>query len=204
LRSLCTVAVSITALIVAIATAALAQEMSDPYEILNRYFQEAGGLERLLAEQTSYSEGTLSLGGMEGTLKVWMRKPGQSRAEVALGPLNIIQGDNGEHAWILDQNGKLQVITNPDDATVKRRKVRRLIEKYAFAEQESDIFTVSYEGIEQVEGKDCYVIKITNKINVDSYTYYINAQTLTIVKPRVCWCLFGRKKSHIEPDKFRK
>lgn len=177
MRSLCAFAVSAAVLIVAIAAAVPAQEISDPYEILNRYFRAAGGLERLLAERTSYYEGALSLGGMEGALKVWMRKPGQSRVEIALGPLNIIQGDNGEHAWVLDQNKKLQVITNPDDATVKRRQVRRLIEEYAFAKPGSDIFKVSLEGIEQVEGKDCYVIKITNKINVDSYTYYINAQT---------------------------
>ncbi|MFH1336812.1 MAG: aspartyl protease family protein [Candidatus Zixiibacteriota bacterium] len=177
MRSLCAFAVFAAVLVVVIAAAVPAQEISDPYEILNRYFQTAGGLERLLAERTSYSEGTLSLGGMEGSLKVWMQKPGQNRIEVALGPLNIIQGDNGEHAWVLDQNGKLQVITNPDDATVKRRQVRRLIEEYAFAQPGSDIFKVSLEGIDQVEGKNCYVIKITNKINVDSYTYYINAQT---------------------------
>jgi len=177
MRSFYAFAVSAAVLVVAIAAAVSAQGISDPYEILNRYFQAAGGLERLLSERTSYSEATLSLGGMEGSLKIWMRKPGQNRVETTLGPLNIIQGDNGEHAWVLDQNGKLQVITNPDDATVKRRQVRRLIEDYAFAKPGSDIFKVSLEGIERVEGRDCYVIKITNKINVDSYTYYINAQT---------------------------
>jgi hypothetical protein len=181
MRSLCTFVVSAAILIVALATAP-AHEISDPYEILNRYFQAAGGLERLLAERTSYSEGTLSLGGMDGTLKVWMRKPGQSRVEIALGPLNIIQGNNGEHAWVLDQNGKLQVISNPDDATVKRRQVRRLMEEYAFAKPGSDIFTVSLEGFQQVEGKDYYVIKIRNNINVDTYTDYINAQTFVLEK----------------------
>jgi len=182
MRFICSVAILVAFLFVAIATSVSAQGINDPHEILNRYFQAAGGLERMLAERTSYSEGTLLLGGMQGSLKVWMQKPGQSRVEIALGPLNIIQGDNGEHAWVLDQNRKLQVITNPDDATVKRRQVRRLIEEYAFAKPASDIFKVSLEGIDQVEGKDCYVIKITNKINVDSYTYYINTQTFALEK----------------------
>ena len=177
MRLRCISAVSVAFLIAANVNAAPVQKISDPHEILNRYFQASGGLERLLAEQTSYSEGALFLGGMEGTLKVWMRRPGQSRAEVALGPLTIIQGDDGENAWVLDQNGKLQVITRPDDATVRRRQVRRLIEQYAFAKPGSDVFTVALEGIDQVEGRDCYVIKITSGINVDSYTYYINAQT---------------------------
>jgi hypothetical protein len=154
-----------------------AQEIGDPYEVLNRYFQAEGGLERLRAERSSYSEGTLSMGGMEGSLNVWMQKPGKSRAEIALGPLNIIQGDNGQHAWVLDQNGKLQVITNPDEATIKRRRVARLMEEYAFADRESDVFTVSLDSIEQLDSSNCYVITVTNNINVDRYKVYINTQT---------------------------
>jgi Aspartyl protease/PDZ domain len=172
-----TIIISAAVLTLAFVAAVSAQDITDPYEILNRYFQASGGLDRLLAEQTSYSEGTLSLGGMTGTLKIWTRKPGRNRIEVALGPLNIIQGDNGTHAWVVDQNGKLQVITSPDDATVKRRQVRMLIEEFAYTKTGSDIFTVSLKGIEQVDGIDCYAVKITNNINVDSYTYYINTRT---------------------------
>lgn len=154
-----------------------AQEISDPYEILNLYSEKLGGLARLKAEKSSYSEGTLSYGGMEGSIKVWSRRPSRNRVEVALGPLNIIQGDNGEHKWIVDQNGKLQVITNPDEASIKRRQVRRLIEEYAHAERGSNIFSLSLEGIEQVDGKEYYVIKVTNNINLDSFTSYINTET---------------------------
>lgn len=182
------VSVGAAVLIVGIASSVYTQQLADPHEVLDRYFQAAGGLERLLSEQTSLTEGTISLGGMEGTLKIWLQKPGRSRIEVTLGPLDIIQGDNGECAWVLDHNGKLQVITSPDDATTKRRQVRRLIEQYAFANQQSEIFRASLEDVEQVEGKDCYVIRITNNINVDSYTYYINART------------FVREKSVIVED----
>ena len=173
------------ALVIVFAITASAQEVTDPYQILDRYFQAAGGLDRLVAERTSYAEGTLSLGGMEGTVKLWSQKPGMSRLEVALGPLNIIQGDNGEHSWVLDQNGKLQVITNPDDATVKRRRIRKLIDEYAYADPKSDTFEVSFQGIENVNGADCYVVKITDNINVDSYTYYINSQTWLLEKASI-------------------
>jgi hypothetical protein len=177
MRSVCAFTIAACLLVIVPVADAAAQELNDPYEILNRFFQTSGGLERLLAEETSYSEGSLSLGSMEGTVKVWSKKPGQSRAEISLGPLNIIQGDNGEHTWVLDQNGKLQVITNPDEATLKRRQVQRLIEQYAFAERESGVFTVGFEGVEPVEGKDCYVVRIANNINTDSYTSYVNTQT---------------------------
>lgn len=169
-------------LILATAVAGAAQEITDAYEILNRHLQAAGGLERLSAEQASSAEGTLSLGGMEGTIKLWTQKPGRNRVEIVLGPLNIIQGDNGEHRWVLDQNGKLQVMTNLDEATVKRRRVRRLLEEYAYAQRESGVFTVDLAGQEQVEGKDCYLIKITNNINVDSYTMYVNSTSFMLEK----------------------
>jgi hypothetical protein len=182
MRHFYTYVASIAVLFAATIIAVSAQELTDPNEILDRYFRAAGGLERLAAEQTSYAEGTLSLGGMEGTVKVWTRKPGRTRVEVALGPLNIIQGDNGDHAWVLDQNGKLQVITNPDEAAVKRRQVRKLMEEYAFAKPGSDIFKVNFDGIKQVDDKDCYVIKIANNINVDSYIYYINVRTFLLEK----------------------
>ena len=177
MRFLCAIVIYVTVLTTGMNFLATAQEISDPYDILNRYFQAVGGLDLLTAEKTSYSEGILSIGGMEGTLKTWISKPGRYRAEIALGPLNIIQGDNGEHAWILDQNGKLQVITNPDEATIKRRKVKRLIEEYAYAKRNSKVFTVNFEGIEPVDGKDCYVVKVSNNINFDSYTAYLNIQT---------------------------
>jgi hypothetical protein len=173
---------SVSVLALVVAGDGLAQEISDPYEVLDRYFEAVGGLDRLQAERAYYFEGALNFAGMEGNLKQWSRQPGQTRAEIALGPLNIIQGDNGEHRWVVDQNGKLQVITNPDEATVKRRQVRRLIEEYAFADRDSDVFTVELEGIEQVDGKDCYVVKITNNINVDSYTNYINTRTFLLEK----------------------
>ena len=181
MRFLCAIVIYVTIFITGMAVLATAQEISDPYDILNRYFQAVGGLDLLTAEKTSYSEGILSIGGMEGTLKTWISKPGRYRAEIALGPLNIIQGDNGEHAWILDQNGKLQVITNPDEATIKRRKVKRLIEEYAYAKRNSKVFTVNFEGIEPVDGKDCYVVKVSNNINFDSYTAYLNIQTCLLL-----------------------
>jgi len=154
-----------------------AQDLSDPYEILDRQFEACGGRDRLKAELASYSEGALSLGGMEGTLKAWVRQPYRSRLEIELGPLNIMQGDNGEYQWVLDSNGKLQKITNPDQTTINRRTVRRLLAEFAYADPGSDMFTVSFEGIQGTNGSSCYVVKVLNNLNVDSYTSFINVET---------------------------
>jgi predicted aspartyl protease len=157
--------------------AMLAENLTDPYEILHRYVNAMGGLDRILAEKTSYSEGTASLGSMEGTFKIWTRRPGLNRNEISVGPLSMIQGDNGEHQWVVDQNGKVQVITNVDEVTKSRRKIQNLTDDFAFADRNSDIFHVELTGIEPVNGRDCYAIKITNNLNPDVYTAFIDTVT---------------------------
>jgi hypothetical protein len=174
-----TVILTITAIL---AGALIAQDLADPYEILNKYFETLGGLETLKAERTSYFEATLSVGGMEGPMKVWTQKPDKSRAEVDLGIIKMTQGDNGEYEWILDANGKLQRMTKADEVTRKRKEIQRLMAEYEYADPGSDVFTVTFEGIEPVEEADCYVVKIANSINEDHHTYYIGVDDFLLKK----------------------
>lgn len=158
------------------------QEMTDPYEILNNYFEASGGLERLKAERTEYSEGSISIGGMKGSIKVWTEKPDRSRVEAQIGPISMTQGDNGDLRWVLDTNGKLQKITKSDETTLKRREVDRRIAQYEYADRGSDVFSVTLKGIEQVEETDCYVVNVANSINQDHNTYYISVDGFRLEK----------------------
>lgn len=158
------------------------QHMSDPYEILDRYFEAAGGLDQLKAESTAYFEADISVAGLQGTLKSWFVRPDRLRNDLDLGIFKMTQADNGEYEWTIDSNGKLQKVTNPDEATVKRKEVRKRIAQYAYADRESDTFEVSFEGSESVEEKDCYAIKIANNINNDVLTYYISADDFMLEK----------------------
>lgn len=162
---------------------ALAQKSAeDPYQILNRYFNAAGGLANLKAESTQYMEGNISLAGLEGTIKSWIAKPDRSRIEADLGIFKMTQADNGEYEWTLDMNGKLQKITNPDQVAVKRKEVKRRVTNYEYADPQSDVFEVAYTGREKVDDKECLALKITNNINDDNLTYYINADNFLLEK----------------------
>lgn len=165
-----------------LAGAVTGQDLSDPYEILNKYFDASGGLERLKAERTSYSEATLSVAGMEGPMRVWTEKPNRTRAEVDLGIIKMTQGDNGEFEWILDANGKLQRITKADEATLKRKEVQRRMAEYEYADPGSDVFTVTFERTEEIEDTGCYVVKIANSINSDYHTYFIGIDDFLLKK----------------------
>jgi len=156
---------------------ALAQgRLTDPYEILNQHFAANGGLDRLKAERGQYIEGTLALAGLNGSIKVWTQKPFSQRSEVDLRVLKVIQGESEKGQWVLDSNGKLQQITNLDEAALKRREVKRRMGDYEFADPQSTTFAVTLQGVEALDGSECYVIKITNNINGDTQTSYIDTK----------------------------
>jgi hypothetical protein len=176
------VAVGAVTLVIIFVTSAFGQEISDPYVILDEYFEAAGGLDRLKAERTQYFEGTLSLGGMQGSIRVWTEKPERSRTEVEIGPLRTTQGDNGEVSWVLDTNGKLQKTTKFDEATLKRRDVDRRIAEFEYANRNSDVFSVGLEDRDEVDGTACYVLSVTNNINTDREIYYVSIDGFRLLK----------------------
>lgn len=162
---------------------AMAQgRLTDPYEILNRHFAANGGLERLKAERGQYIEGTLALAGLNGSIKVWTQKPYSQRSEVDLRVLKVTQGESEKGQWVLDSNGKLQQITNLDDAALKRREVKRRMGDYEFADPKSPTFVVMLQGVEPVDNVECYVIKITNNINGDVQTSHIDTRDFLLRK----------------------
>jgi hypothetical protein len=163
------------ALAASLAPAALAQQLSDPYEILNRHYQAIGGLERLKAEKTKYFEGTISVMGLEGTVKEWEQYPIMKRQEVDLGVFKQTSGDNGDFSWVVDQNGKVTI--QKDEVTLKKRQVERLLADFDQLNRDSGNFKVTLEGIEKVGDADCYVVRIANTINDDVRLEYVNTAT---------------------------
>ena len=97
---------------------ALVSAQSDAYDVLNKNIAASGGLEKLKAERSQYVEGTLAIAGLSGTMKIWTMKPNFSRNEVDLKVLRVTQGENADGQWVLDSNGKLQLITKRDEASL--------------------------------------------------------------------------------------
>jgi predicted aspartyl protease len=54
--------------------------------------------------------------------------------------------------------------------------------EYEYADPGSDVFTVTFEGIEDIEGTLCYAVKIANNINVDYHIYYIDVGEFRLIK----------------------
>jgi hypothetical protein len=158
------------------------EDLTDPYEILRRYYDAVGGLEKLKAEKTQYSEGSIVLEGtgLEGTIRIWTEIPNKERQEVDLKILTQTSGDNGRFSWEVDPNGKLQI--RRDEPTLQRRRVRELMETYAHLNSRSDTFSLCFEGVEKVNDIACYGVTIRNSINEDVIHQYINVNTFMLEK----------------------
>ncbi len=158
------------------------ETITDPYEILNRHYEALGGLDKIKSQKTLYLEGDLELvgTGLEGSFIQWTQSPIKSRQEVDLKVIKQVSGDNGEFAWMVDQNGKLQI--RNDERTLNQRKLQILQEKFEHLNPESDVFELSYEGIDTVSGKDCYVVKIANSINEDVSRQYYDTTSFMMLK----------------------
>jgi outer membrane lipoprotein-sorting protein/membrane-associated protease RseP (regulator of RpoE activity) len=158
------------------------ENITDPYDILEKHFEAIGGLDKVKAQIKIYKEGTISIEGtgLKGTFKQWTEKPLRMRQEVDLTVVKDIVGDNGKFRWRIDPNGKVQI--QKDDETSKEREVKKLMELYKHLDRNSPHFTLTYEGIEKVNNEDCYVVKITNKINTTVQLDYYNTSSFYLVK----------------------
>jgi hypothetical protein len=129
-----------------------------------------------------YQEGTITIenAGLTGTLKQWNERPLRLRQETDFEIVSQISGDNGEVSWHVDANGKLLI--QRDENTLKAREVRRLMSEYEYVNPESEYFTLTFDGVEKINGTGCYVLKITNTINKDIQMNYYDKSNFYLLK----------------------
>ncbi len=177
------------------------QLLSDPYQILQKHFEATGGLENLKAQRTMYKEGSILIeaAGLEGIFKQWSERPLRLRQETDLKVVTSVTGDNGEFSWYVDANEKLLI--QRDEITMKERKVRKLMEEYEHLNPHSEYFTVTFEGVEKIEGRDCYVVKIVNKINQDIQLNYYDKASFYLLRTNT---IKPDSEGHVSYADFRK
>jgi hypothetical protein len=160
-------------------------DLSDPYQILQKHYQAMGGIEQIKAQKTRHSHGTIEIEGtgFKGTFEEWSERPIKSRQDVDLSVLKIIEGDNGEYAWRVDQNGRLQI--RKDERSIKEREIKMLLSQFDHLDRQSPNFDLSFRGREKVDERDCYVVQMTNTINEDVTTSYYDESNFHLLKTEV-------------------
>ena len=153
---------------------------ADPYTILQKHYEASGGLARVKAVKTMYTEGTTAYDGLTGRFRSWECHPLQYRLEEDFTVIFQVQGDDGQVSWRKDTNGKVTVLR--DDQTVKRRTIARHYENFEHIDPEAPFFKISHEGIRQVDGHQCHVIAIRNQLNQDVQWHFIDQTSFQMIK----------------------
>ncbi len=171
-----------TLMVLLIGCPVLGSGLTDPLAIMVKHHDALGGLDILKAQTSSHSEGTIVIDGtgLEGTFSEWSQRPNRSRQDADLGAIKQVSGDNGEFAWSVDYNGKLQV--HDDDVTLKQRELALLMGNYEHLNPGNEHFTLTFEGIDTAVGVDCYVVKMANDITPDVTTQYVDTANFLVVK----------------------
>ncbi|MFH1689526.1 MAG: aspartyl protease family protein [Candidatus Eisenbacteria bacterium] len=173
-------AAALVCALVPVPVADAASDITDPYEVLSRHYEALGGLDALRAEESLHFEATFSVSGLEGTVRHWEARPDRSRTEVDLVVFSQTTGDNGTTAWEVDGNGKLRIEQDP--GALARREVGRRLALFEHLDPASDAFTVTLSGTEQVDGADCYVVRVSSESDHVDRTWYIDVADFLLRK----------------------
>lgn len=157
-----------------------APELTDPYEILEKNVEVTGGLKKWKNLRTLYSKGDYNLGIMSGSIETWQEYPDKNLTKIDLVFLKQQAGDNGDFSWSMDANGKIQILR--DEFTQKKRRVMSAFNRFKHLDRDSDIFRVELLEDGEIDGFECYRIKISNNIDNTDKIQFIDKQNFLIRK----------------------
>jgi predicted aspartyl protease len=128
-------------------------------EILKKHIAALGGEKAIRSINSVASTAEIELlgTGLKGTVKSQSLKSCLSYSEISLGFFKMKEGYDGEHIWLVDPNGKLQI--KHDQASIEYQKTQCLIESqdYLFG---GPGFAVTDAGRDTAGGALCDVLQL--------------------------------------------
>jgi len=171
-------------------------------EIINKHIEAHGGLENWNAIQSMKVTGQFTSFSEMYPFKAIKARGGKYYSEHHLGQYPVVEGCDGETYWIEDPWFELGFphLSNEAEALVTEMKAEFCTPFLGYKEKG---FEVSYEGIEQAEGKDCYKLILTRKDGKEE-TWFLDKETHLEVMSISLWSDFGRlTESEAFYDDFR-
>lgn len=148
-------------------------------EVLENYF-EVSGQETLLASKNSLSTGKMLQGGVEIPFKQYAAAPNKFKIEATFQGMSFIQAYNGEEGWTLNAFvGQTEPQAMSEDE-LKAVKVQADYEGMLWNWKDKG-YVATLEANEEVEGADCYVVKVVSK-DGDEYSTYIETESYVGIK----------------------
>ena len=161
-----------------LAPVAQAQTVDD---VLAKYYDACGGLDKLKKLNTMRVTGTITMGqGMEAPFTIERKRPGMRRMEFTLQGMTGIQAFDGTRTWsVMPFMGKKDPEIGSDEDNKNAQEDADF--DGALVDWKSKGHTVELVGKEAVEGADAYKLKVTKKNGNIEYDY-LDAETYLLVK----------------------
>lgn len=151
-------------------------------QIVAKYVEARGGMDKIKAIQSMKTTGKMVMmgGQMEAPFTLQVKRPGSMRMETLLQGKTMVQAFDGEAAWSINP---FQGNTEPQKASEDDTKLFRDQADFdgALVDYKTKGHTVELMGKEDVEGTPCYKLKLTRKSGDVEY-YYLDAGNFLAVK----------------------
>lgn len=147
-------------------------------EIVSKHVEAMGGAEKLKTLKTVYSEGTLTLPGVELPIKIYQINEKAMRLEFELQGTDNIQVVTSDAGWVFMPVQQMTEATDMPDEQLKLARKGLTLTGELF-DYKAKGKTVEFVGKESAGGKDVYKLKVTDTdkivttLIIDASTYYV-------------------------------
>ena len=154
-------------------------------DIIAKYLQRVGGLERIQSAHSLRRTGKFyGGGGFEAEVRYENKRPNLVREEFVLGGMTGVNAYDGKTGWKIEPwQGK------KDAESLSEDEIKSIVEDSEF---DDPLFNhqqkgnkVELIGTDQIEGTDVYKVKATLASNGDVRTYYMDADSYVPIKIEV-------------------
>jgi len=157
-------------------------------QILAKNYATRGGLEKLKAIKTIYSEGktVIAIQNMEIPAKIWMKKPNKMRMEMVVMEKTLVMGFDGQKAWmIVPFLGTDDAQEMPAEQSKEFSEQADSMDPLVDYKEKGD--QLEFIGKEDMEGSPVYKLKLTKKNGKITFFYLdtdscIELKTTSFVK----------------------
>jgi outer membrane lipoprotein-sorting protein len=167
-----------TGLLFAVALCA-ADDLPKGETILDKYVEATGGKAAYAKVRSDVSSGEMAMGamGLKGKMVMYSQAPDKRLMEVTIeGVGKITEGSNGDIAW------SHNAMQGPRLKEGEEKAEALLQAKYGAEAQWRELYTSAQtQGVETVEGKECYKVLLTAKTGKPQTRWY-DKQTGLMVK----------------------
>jgi outer membrane lipoprotein-sorting protein len=144
-------------------------------ELVTKYIQARGGMEKIKTIQSMRMTGTMTTGQLDVPIVMLMKRPNLVRMEFEVQGVTGVRAYDGENGWAL-----MPFLGTPDATPITGQELKEFGDQSdidgGLVDYKAKGSTVELVGKEKVDGADAYKLKVTRK-NGDVDTVFLDAVT---------------------------